>query len=1544
MREQPTDYSGAGRTDPTERMGQSDDTDAATVRRSNGTESTASKHDRGNVMLATALVLAALVVLVAASMVLAPTGSDGITSQPVDRSDTDIVREGLSLVFIESRDTLDPSYDPVFTAPDNGDDPPPINYTTVAALLDPHPFTDEQVVQTQYLMSSLAHRMMGGSIASLEPVADRTTTGMLVRLGTNDSREFTDETVLAESATGVQDLMFVLERESLPTSADNATTVEVGDWTVAAYQAQNRVRYQLGSYDPGGNWQETGRYANLRVNTYQGTVNGEAVDSLAVDPGEQEFTVQVLDNRRSDGDSANGSLNLVAVGAGPGDVGNLPEATWQEVVTRPAFNVTYIDATTTFVDRISVDTTYRAFEFATGGSSPGSGKVTLTVETENTSKLVEPGSFDGAGAGGTPGTAGRGEGVSPVQASEGPPPSQQGVWDSGNVWLPDYALEPETEYTITVTVNTSDEITQAVDDDLLSLHTRDENGTLEPCDCAVINLTEATANATSFLVDPYALRETLVLEANTSELPGVEADVRRNLTIVDPYLPPDLALEETATVGEPVEKAAERGPHDALRLEFRNESYPGAHHVPLEELSLEAQPAQALTQFVADQLSEAPTETEMATAVSGLETLREQYTDAFFDEGSEAANELLEGFADASPAEQAAMVSLTGVRAERAIPAFEAINGVVGTVSVNSSDIIAASSPAYAAGAGALVGEPYTAAKLPVLAERASHVQNGDEHPPTWWLTRLANADLSDSQRKTLGRLYGPHDIPHWISRSAWNETIVTFINNIQQFRGATETLWGEGVSDGTLRDTMYEVSGGNGTLRNAIPAVHDEMETAFDFGVNPVVGGVTDIEGFLLAAGLTDPGRATYTEAASLIDSLPDGGEPVTYKDVLFGVAGDQGQLLDESALGETPPSYELASGADLTADWDAALTATYTESSPEHGHTLGSYRASDMVTVSGLSSTEIAGFSVRLTANASVAALRDSGLLNGSEAGPQPLVVGQPRGIEVTITYVNGTTERVSDPVKAGVNLELVGPTGGGGADVPSAPNEFATLDIENNTITAQAATGNWTGDGSSGPITLQASLGDLTDTATAQAVTVSARGVARWGGLFGPRNTTVYTDATFGPYTLYVGLEYTARLGKPGLDWQNRTLVGVARPDIGSVTNENTTAATLTPQADDTYELTPKAVTALDAWQTVTTTNITESGGLNLSVLGFAAASYDAQAAYRVRCHCEDRPPVTPEKPHIMTYPRAAGSEPRMAINDTEQGSYTNGITGVGVNPPDTSDTIGVSYLPDPRASTSRSNQQPRQPIQTGQTGNIYVWSNFRAAVTAAENPERLRFGNASWRSPQGCNEQYQCLETPMAMVDHIGTTTATWSSSIERGDGSSPNVALEVSSQSQTSPGAHGYSITPTHSESVDQQLSMDVTGTASILDGGVNSPTWDITVKAEDQDDGGSKSPVAVSLSGVPDTVLIGEEFSPTVTVTNIGDAPLLDITVTQSDGQGGDYSWTTTLQEGETTSFSGSVKFGPGSTGDQTVFASASAEGESDSDSATVQVKDFGAG
>lgn len=346
--------------------------------------------DRGNVLLAVALMLAALVVLVAASLTLAPTGSDGVTEQSVSGSDIDTVEQGLEVVFVESNDTLDPDYQPVFDPPET-EDPDPIDYDTVEELLETEPFTREQVVQTQSLMASLAHRSMGGTIASLEPVSNDTRNGVLVRLGNDEAHDFGgDETLLVENATAVRDIEILLERETLPFTPENATTVQVGDWTLAAYQNvdANSVHYQLGEHDPGGEWHQTNEGEDLHINVHESSINGEPVEDgkLDIDPGPAPFDVVVADTRWGgvppEFPGTHGGVNLVAVGAKPDDVGDVASEDWQEVVTRAVLDVTYIDATTTYVDRVDVDPEYTYFEYERGDSErdPRVG-IDSTVET-----------------------------------------------------------------------------------------------------------------------------------------------------------------------------------------------------------------------------------------------------------------------------------------------------------------------------------------------------------------------------------------------------------------------------------------------------------------------------------------------------------------------------------------------------------------------------------------------------------------------------------------------------------------------------------------------------------------------------------------------------------------------------------------------------------------------------------------------------------------------------------------------------------------------------------------------------------------------------------------------------------------------------------------------------------------------------------------------------------------------------------------------------------------------------------------------------------
>lgn len=367
-------------------------------------------------MLAVAMMLAVLVVLVALGLTLAPTGSDGITDESADDGEFDVVDSGLQqAVFVESNDTLDPAYDPEFHPPDSNG-PPPIDTGTVAELLASEPFTDEQVVQIQSLLTSLGYRGMGGDIAALEPVASETETGVLVRLGNLEPRDLGDtDEPFVENATGVQDLELVFERTTLPETPENATTAHVGDWTLAAHQnrSTDRVHYQLGSYDPGAGWQTTGAEENLQVNVHEETVNGAPVTGgLEFDPGDAPVDVRVVDTNRSNGDAASthGGFNLVAVGADEEDLNRdtlSAETDWQEVVTRPVFNTTYLDATSTLDTRLAVDAEYTYFEYAGGGAEPFLVDVSLAVETENRDSLT-------------------------------------GQLPAGDIWLPDYSLEPVT--------------------------------------------------------------------------------------------------------------------------------------------------------------------------------------------------------------------------------------------------------------------------------------------------------------------------------------------------------------------------------------------------------------------------------------------------------------------------------------------------------------------------------------------------------------------------------------------------------------------------------------------------------------------------------------------------------------------------------------------------------------------------------------------------------------------------------------------------------------------------------------------------------------------------------------------------------------------------------------------------------------------------------------------------------------------------------------------------------------------------------------------
>ena len=992
---------------------------------------------RGNVMLAVAMMLAVLVVLVALGLTLAPTGSDGITDESADDGEFDVVDSGLQqAVFVESNDTLDPAYDPEFHPPDSNG-PPPIDTGTVAELLASEPFTDEQVVQIQSLLTSLGYRGMGGDIAALEPVASETETGVLVRLGNLEPRDLGDaEEPFVENATAVQDLELVFERTTLPETPENATTAHVGDWTLAAHQnrSTDRVHYQLGSYDPDAGWQTTGTEEDLQVNVHEETVNGAPVaGGLEFDPGDAPVDVWVVDTNRSNGDavSTHGGFNLVAVGADEDDLNTdtlSAETDWQEVVTRPVFNTTYLDATTTLDTRLAVDAEYTYFEYAASGAEPFLVDASLAVETESRDGLT-------------------------------------GQLPAGDVWLPDYSLEP-----VNYTIDVAGTYSNGTEVDLsgpanVSIRNRTASG-LEDCadgqGCVSVYDDSEGALFYNYLVIPHTLTD-LQVQAEMEDVDGVTDTLRKNLTVVDPYESQSLTLtNDSLAVGNDM-GALE------MQLHPRKQGL-GPRVVPAPDIShLDSAPARHAAEGLQHGL-------DLRLGPGGRNV--RQVADALLGIRSLDVDKR-EEFLDATPTERASMVDASGTGPDKMMAFFDAeATCGASTSSVNCANYTTAhavTGPEHWVGSTILYTGPPSQlglvyrgdSQVDVSAFQQVHrVQQtttriGDGIPE-YRLYDLAtdNDTLTDPEMATaLTNAIGYGGDP------IWNETAHLVFQYIELLGKETpeplyeSTQWQLKEGADAIGEEVDSVPGPSGFDDRVIDIVEtladsSTAQTAYTADEYPSLN-ATQQRIYLWKGGVDD--SQTRHDLREMV-AFGNETQPAVERsaDMLFDIADYT--LLDQQALDQG--SVELAELDELAARWNVTMDATYTE------YGFANYSATDAVGIRDPGSNIV-------DINTTLETVNLEPLLNKvnvpSLHSNDIIQTNQSAEITTTVTFRNGETE--TNPHY--INYTLLGPdfdvgpciTGGGtfdrcypadGYSGPTTPDGFATVDGLQHTVLPQRETG--------------------------------------------------------------------------------------------------------------------------------------------------------------------------------------------------------------------------------------------------------------------------------------------------------------------------------------------------------------------------------------------------------------------------------------------------------------------------------------------------------
>jgi hypothetical protein len=1429
------------------------------------------RNNRGNVMLAAAMMLAVLVVLVALGLALAPTGSDGITDESADTTEFDVLEQGLqAVVFVESNDTLDPDYDPEFHPPET-DRPAPIDTDTVAELLSAQPFTDEQVVQIQSQLTSLAYRSLGGDIAALEPVASDTETGVLARLGNLDPYEFgPDNTTILENATAVRDVELVFERTTLPASPENATTAHIGNWTAAAYQnrSTDRVHYQLGSYDPDADWYTTAPEANLHVNVHENTVNGKSIDDGVppVDPGGSSVDVWVSDDDRGETavDGTYGGLNLVAVGADGDDINQnaLDNGTdWQTVVTRPVLNATYLDATTSLSTRLAFDTEYTYFEYAHNGSEPFLVDVSLAVETENESQLADgPGASEEASGPGVTST-GTGDTIDRLDA-DGP------TVPEGNIWLPDYTLETPT-YNISVVATYSDGNQTVLTSDAefsIEYYHDDQWKTCElelgPGECASLNYHGPYVEATpTLLTGTSIISKSVQIEANVTVPDQGQRTLTENVTVRDPYI--DVGFNTTSAV--PV-GGTTPGLDMTLdpRLNGLDERQVTADSVP------KTVPVQVATHLFNKFGLNKTDRSAIAKGLMGLSDLNSSQQEAFLN-------------AD-SAAQRAEMVAPDGASLSLLSPLTTFFDKFEKGVSFNlmeetiktQSDDRTERAAAFGQLSQGLPDAPAEATpeRLEQLATIASRVETRINSPRPvddefLWTVHNAyeNIEFPNQPGKVstaFAKLFDENaDYSKEVIRNFEsimedyvatldNETAGLFDESVPVNTRAA--AFGQAASNNTNIDhigsgdmeswytTVNEFDGGDFSPTN-FPLSGGKLRGFFLLG-NAHTGGVIDVPLDTLV-NVTQALDTTWDVETSISQSLFE----MTKLDILDTTAFENGNV----ALGDDRDR--------LLADWDVAVRGAY------EGYDFATYQATDVLTVSD--PTDVVDVSLEINYSESVKELVNGTLPNDHLYTTHPIIVNDTTQLHSEVEYLDGDIKTNPDIV----SYEVINPSFSGTANYtgPDTPADFATTTDSEHTITAHAPTGQWLSSGANasdtdtGPIVVKASVpgSGVADTATTSAATVSAEGALGWSN--DPDTTVRIFDTSGGSAGtgVAVGIEYAFQHGAPGFTYPG------TYESVGSTGFDR---LALNRTADVEFDR-PEMEFSVD-------------GGVAFDTVPATAVDIEETAALDIDY-------VTQELFNATAYYGAtdgAGSGPG---DDPNSASFLGGLTVGGDKSGGTVidtryDESGLTSAPAPHHN--RGDQVKNALVPHTNTVIFNGYANADAYSIYGANASLLANGSVEWRS-SNCGDRYQCEAKPIALID-LAENSQGWNADLS----SKHNWTLN-NKNSAPKP-TWNYSVFNTGDTNVTEHV---------ILDSVDNNPKVSLTVqsKGDDNDGGGGGVEAGMTIDNIipPDGPLIkGASYTVSVEVENTGDMGAV-ATPTYSSAGGTDTAAGAILYPGDSKKF-----------------------------------------
>lgn len=1250
--------------------------------------------------------LAALVVLGAAALTLAPTGSDGTTSQSPSSEAVDTLERGLEPIFVERTDVFT---DEVVT-PTSDRDRPPIDPDTARSLLARAPLTDRQIAETVELLLSLGDQETpAGSIASLEPRPDQTRTATLLRLGNEAEYDFGgQDSTLLEGAAAISDVAIVLESDTLPFEEEGRFSFSVGEWSIEAFQdhRSDMIEYRIDGYDA-GRWQQT-HDDRLLLDFAADEINGEPVgpgETLTIDPGDGPFDIAVSDEQWPEGIArgTHGGLSAVVTDGTPVD---LDPGDVKTVVTEAAFEATYLDHETTYTEHLTIPATYTAYDFVTSNASrPGESTFDLAVETETPSDLDT-------------------------------------VPEGSDVWLPRYSGEPELRYELTVTETVAGVTYDRTDDAVFTFY---ENG--DECDSDCVALETTPGEQRTFAI-PQVLTEDLEIQASLSE---ENTTLAETVAVREPYV-------ETALNVEPAEVLLDTTLDSVtLALDPRKDGISTQHVSRAELTDLDAN---AVLQGVTGLAESFDLTTEAEQHLIALALVRISEYEGDMDE-----------LRQADPMTKASLLGFEGEEQTTVANFF----ATVGTVSIDLETIMTGGSETGAA-AGIFVDalDTATLASLAQLGTRFDNLDAGDELPAAQLY------DMSPENEALIIEMLGFDDTD---DRETSAQIVFEYLT---MYTGDPDDLLE--LADGDLQEDHNEVFGQAFEDGWAVPTLGDfhdiadelfDRMAAFPESDDPVDDfsaddfhtlSDTERHQFLWFLGITDvEDRDDYLDLAAEFDD----GMDVSWSELDTAA---QYELLDHTDFVEnsqvTAPDRE-----GLIADWDILVRGEYDE------YDFATYNDTEALTVVDIGF----GLEGEVTIDVDIdhpsvveSYYTDYRLSRLAGVHDTPLVLGEAADIETTVIHPDGSSE--TNP--GYVEFELVGPYFDPENAVgphPEEPEDFATIDQQAQTITAEHETGVHYGE-ETGPIELEASIPDTdaSDVTEERAVDIGIEGFVNIDGRGDSALIAVpgeLGESMFLSTDLWV--QYVTTHG----DAEDTNSVEIGSDDYDEYDLD--AGQTIAEYHRNDMEI--EVHQTMNDYRDIFFYDMEEEAALDLDIVD--QEYVDADGEFWVYDNSVEDPEVELDG-HIFMATNQTSGVPR-----AEDSTYRSEEGGVTASPTDDQD---------------RWHQSVEETIRDGDTQQFWVYNNFEAVVAQHFNQEALANGTVHWRSTTVCDgspenpDEPQCLWDPMGIVDHVDTGPSDWDTEITTGTSDSDRMTMWVVNANEGDP-IFDYTITAELEDDVDEAV-------------------------------------------------------------------------------------------------------------------------------------------